>query len=103
MKLNGLLGGGPIVPLSTELTSLIAGDGNAESIDPNLGKVALIGEREFPSKLSVEITVWEIPLIPSPEGGSSGIGVGGVGVRGGAGMGRLEAIAVVIRGSANHA
>jgi hypothetical protein len=33
--------------------------------------------------------------MPRPSSGSSGIGVGGVGVRGGAGMGRLEAIAAV--------
>lgn len=38
-----------------------------------------------------------MPSIPRPVGGSSGIGVGGVGVRGGAGMGRLEAIAEVVK------
>lgn len=46
-----------MVALSSELTSLAAGDGNAESIDPNFGKVALIGDREFPSKVRMEVTV----------------------------------------------
>jgi hypothetical protein len=35
------------------------------------------------------------PPIPRSSSGSSGIGVGGVGVRGGAGIGRLEAITTI--------
>jgi hypothetical protein len=51
-----------------------------------------MGDKALGSNASVERTMPDAPLIPRPVSCSSGIGVGGVGVRGGAGMGRLEAI-----------
>ncbi len=101
-KLNGLRdpasgGGGPRV--DSELNDGVprpAEDGIGDAIDPKrLGKVSLRVERELESKVIVEWSVRGPPLIPRPSSGSSGIGVGGVGVRGGAGIGRLEAIAAV--------
>lgn len=69
-----------------------AGDGRVESIDPKRpGNVPAIGDRELASKVTEEWTIWGRPLIFKPDS-SSGTGVGGVGVLGGAGMGRLEAM-----------
>lgn len=67
-------------------------------MDPNrVEKVATVGDREFASKKTFECIALGPPSIPRPSSVSSGIGVGGVGVRGGAGIGRLEAIADVYR------
>ena len=98
-KLKGLRGGGG--PIMTFPASLNAGlsplpvEDRGEAIEPNRPeKVSVMGERELGSKVIVERTVRETPSIPRPEVlCSSTTGVGGVGVRGGAGMGRLEAIA----------
>lgn len=74
-------------------------------LPPNVsdhGERAAVGSRELGSKLIVERTVASPPPPPSPQldSSSSGRGVGGVGVLGGAGIGRLEAIvAVRCRGS----
>jgi len=68
-----------------------------EFIDPNRalpGNTSFIGESALGSKVIVERTVCGMPSIPRAAFSSSGIGVGGVGVRGGAGIGRLEAIAL---------
>lgn len=107
--MNGLFGAldedcGPIDPslfkeplLLRVGLRMLAGEGIAESIDPNRpGKFALSGERALVSKVMVEVAVCGMPLILKPDGSSSGLGVGGVGVRGGAGIGRLEAIAVFL-------
>jgi hypothetical protein len=101
-KLNGLLcpaggGGGPINPsLPIEGVLKPADDGIGDPIDPKRpGNVSIIGDKALGSKVIVERTVCCVPSIPKPSSGSSGIGVGGVGVRGGAGIGRLDAIAAV--------
>ena len=77
----------------------LAGELEVDRIEPKrVGKVSVMGEREFGSKLKVESTVPPTPPIPSPAPScisSPGMGVGGVGVRGGSGTGRLDAIAVV--------
>lgn len=91
-KLKGVLdagGGGPIFP-----SELSVGVGNPEEDmgePPNLpGKTSLMGDNVFGSNCMVEYNVRD----PSPTlySGSSGIGVGGVGVLGGAGIGRCEAM-----------
>jgi hypothetical protein len=101
-KLNGPRcppggGGGPIVPSPPNEDVLKpVDDGIDEVMEPKRPeKVSTIGDKELGSKRSVECTVRLVPSILRPSSGSSGIGVGGVGVRGGAGMGRLEAIAAV--------
>jgi hypothetical protein len=101
-KLNGPRcppggGGGPIVPsVPSEGVLNPTEDGIGEAMEPNdPGNVSTIGDKALGSKTSDERTVRLVPSIPRPSSGSSGIGVGGVGVRGGAGMGRLEAIAAV--------
>jgi hypothetical protein len=71
-----------------------------EFIEPKCeGKVSIIGERELGSKVAVESTVRPTPPIPNPlpscTPSSSGVGVGGVGVRGGAGIGKLDAMAAL--------
>jgi hypothetical protein len=72
--------------------------GIGDAIDPKRPEMlSTAGDRALGSKLIVERTVWAVPSIPSPSSVSSGIGVGGVGVRGGAGIGRLDAIAAVGR------
>lgn len=71
-------------------------EGIGEAIDPNLdAKVSTFGDRALGSYVMVERTVRAVRSIPRASSVSSGIGVGGVGVRGGAGMGRLDAIAAV--------
>lgn len=77
----------------------LAGELIDEFMEPKRPEnVSVIGDRELESKVIVEYTVRSTPPIPSPPSCcSSGIGVGGVGVRGGAGMGRLEAIAAIYR------
>jgi hypothetical protein len=98
-KLKGLLppGGGPMV-LSGANTGVRPVDGIGEAIDPNLDeKVAAVGDNVFGSKLMLEFMVRGPPSIPRPSSGSSGIGVGGVGVLGGAGIGRREAMAGIYR------
>ena len=101
-KLNGFRapppgrGGGPIPPSLSAGLLMLAGEFIDEFMDPNrFGKVSMIGDKALGSKVMVERTVLETPSIPSPLSCSSGIGVGGVGVRGGAGIGRLEAIVAV--------
>jgi hypothetical protein len=99
-KLNGPRapggGGGPIVPSFKEGVDGIADAGIGDPIDPKRpGNTSVIGDKELGSKLIEETSVRREPTIPRPSSGSSGIGVGGVGVRGGAGIGRLEAIVAV--------
>jgi hypothetical protein len=74
-----------------------ADDGIGEAIAPNRPpeNESTTGDKALGSKVMVERTVWWVPPIPSPSSGSSVIGVGGVGVRGGAGIGSLDAIAAV--------
>jgi hypothetical protein len=100
-KLKGLFAAGPgaeggaIEPSLSAGLRTLAGEFIEEFIEPKCpGKVSVIGDREFGSKVIDECTVRSTPPIPSPPPSccSSGIGVGGVGVRGGAGIGRLEAI-----------
>jgi hypothetical protein len=87
--------------LFVEAELLAAGDGIVESIEPNRpGNAPVIGERALGSKVTVELTIWGRPLIFKPEWSSSGMGVGGVGVLGGAGIGRLEAMAATAGGLA---
>jgi len=78
--------------------------GIGELMEPNrVGKVSAMGERAFGSKEVFDCTVRETPSIPGPPSSCSpGIGVGGVGVRGGAGIGRLEAIEAVVSVSGYH-
>lgn len=111
-KLKGFRGpdcGGPPplpfdVPLPLVLNEGIAGllrllpdEGSGDAIEPNRpGNISAIGDKELGFQVRVECTV-RPTSIPIPSG-SSGIGVGGVGVRGGAGMGKLEAIVAVYRG-----
>ena len=86
-------GRGRVPSLFVEAELLAAGDGIVESIEPNRpGNVAIMGESAFGSKETVELIIWGRPLMFKPEASSSGIGVGGVGVLGGAGIGRLEAM-----------
>ena len=83
--------GGPVLP------SLRAGEFIEEFMDPKRalpGKVSVIGDKAFGSNVIVESTVCGAPSIPRDASSSPGMGVGGVGVRGGAGIGRLEAIAL---------
>jgi hypothetical protein len=97
-KLKGLLppGGGPIGPSLAPSEGVSPADGNGEFMDPNFeGKVALVGDKELELKKTFEWIVRGPPSIPRSSSVSSGIGVGGVGVLGGAGIGRLEAIANV--------
>jgi len=65
-------------------------------IEPSLalpGEASSTGDSVLGSKKMEDRTVRGMPLIPRPaSSSSSGRGVGGVGVRGGRGMGRLEAI-----------
>lgn len=95
LRVPALGGGGPMVLLLK--VGVFAEEDIGEPIDPKReGKESVMGDRELGSKVIVERTVREMPLMPSPpisaSCSSSLIGVGGVGVRGGAGMGRLEAI-----------
>ena len=101
-KLKGLRapppggGGTPALPslLNAGLATL-AGEFIEEFIDPKrVGKVSIIGDKALGSNVMVERTVRETPSIPRLLSCSSGIGVGGVGVRGGAGIGRLKAISL---------
>jgi hypothetical protein len=110
-KLNGLraplTGGGPMlsnVPSAPKEGLKFVEGGIGELMEPNrVGKVSAMGERAFGSKEVFECTVRETPSIPSPPSSCSpGIGVGGVGVRGGAGIGRLEAIEAVVSISGYH-
>lgn len=113
--MNGLFGtlvegGGPIVPsllnglmLVADGLKILAGEGIAESIEPKRPEnEPAMGDRELGSKVIVELSICGMPLILSPEGSSSGLGVGGVGVRGGAGIGRLEAMFATALGSVYH-
>jgi len=93
--LNGLRppaeGGGP------KLASLKAGELIEEFIDPKCalpGNVSVRGDNELGSNVIVESTVRPSPNGCGVSSSSPGRGVGGVGVRGGAGIGRLEAIAI---------
>jgi hypothetical protein len=105
-KLNGFLvpaEGGLPVPLLSKVSKvskdgvaglpiLLPDDFIGDVIDPNRPEnVSVFGDSVFGSQETVEYTVRSAPPIPNPSG-SSGSGVGGVGVRGGAGIGRLEAI-----------
>ncbi len=95
-KLNGERcppAGGPIVA-SLASTGVPVDEAIGDPIEPKLlnGNVAVIGESAFVSKEMLELTIWFAPLI-SNVSLLSGMGVGGVGVRGGAGIGRLEAMA----------
>ena len=100
-KLNGFRaapggGGGPIMAslLSAGL-ALLAGEGIVEFMDPKrLEKTSNVGDKALRSMVMVEFMLLETPSIPRPLSFSSGIGVGGLGVRGGAGIGRLEAIII---------
>ena len=77
---------------------VLADEDIGEPIDPKRpGKASVMGDKALGSNVTVECTVPLAPSIPRPDSAScsSGIGVGGVGVRGGAGMGRLEAIVVL--------
>jgi hypothetical protein len=60
-KLNGLLGGGPMVLpselLPVVLSTLVAGEGNAVSIEANRGNVPLIGDSELLFQVRVDVTV----------------------------------------------
>ena len=100
-KLKGLFAPGPgaggaIEPSLDAGVRILAGEFIEEFIEPKRPeKVSVIGDRESGSKVIVECTVLSAPPIPSPWC-SSGMGVGGVGVRGGAGIGRLEAILLSI-------
>lgn len=68
-------------------------DGIGVLIEPNReGKVADTGDRALESKYIEECIVRDPPSMPKPSSGSSGIGVGGVGVLGGRGIGRWPAI-----------
>jgi hypothetical protein len=73
---------------------VVAEGGIGEPIEPKRGKESVFGERALGLNVRVEETVWT-PFTPKPSG-SSGMGVGGVGVRGGAGMGRWEAMIAVL-------
>lgn len=54
------------------------------------------GDKVLGSKVMFELAYcFDTPSIPRPPSSSSAIGVGGEGVRGGAGIGRLEAISAV--------
>lgn len=57
---------------------------------------SLLGDSE-PGLYAAAVCTYEGMPIRKPESLSAGEGEGGVGVRGGAGIGRLEAIAVSIR------
>lgn len=93
-KLNGFrAGGGPLLLLGN--VGVVADAGIGEPIEPNRGKVSVFGERALGLNVRVELTVCGMPLTPRPSG-SSGIGVGGVGVRGGAGMGSCEAMIAIV-------
>lgn len=107
-KLKGLRapggGGGPMLPLPSLIAGLteLAGEFMEEFIAPKRadpGKNSDIGDNAAGSKVIVERIVRGTPSIPSGDwvSSSSRVGVGGVGVRGGAGTGRLEAIATVYR------
>lgn len=81
--------------------SAMAGESIGELIDPNRPRDAsVIGYRALGSKETEERTDRRPLLIPSSPDrsvatGSSEIGEGGVGVRGGAGIGRLEAMLII--------
>lgn len=106
-KLKGLsapvpgTGGGAIEPSLRAGLVTLAGEFILVSKEPKRdGNVSVIGDSELGSNVMVESTVRPTPPVPSPPPScvsSSGMGVGGVGVRGGAGIGRLEAIAAVYR------
>lgn len=97
-KLNGVRdapagGGGPIFPSEVRVG---VGNPEEEMGEPPYrpGKTSLIGDKVFGSNVIVECNVRDLspPMLYS---GSSGIGVGGVGVLGGAGIGRWDAIAAI--------
>lgn len=71
------------------------GDATFEDIDPTRpeGKLSSIGDKAFGSNVIFVGEIWETPSKPRPAmcSGSSG---GGVGVRGGMGIGRLNAMAL---------
>lgn len=92
-KLKGALelGGGP--------GELRVGVGNPEDDLaglPHWPNVSLMGDNVFESYDTCDCSVCDaIPPMPRPYSGSSGIGVGGVGVLGGAGMGRSDAMTAI--------
>lgn len=89
--------------LLTDGLKVPAGEGIAEPIEPKRsGNVPVMGDRELGLKAIVELGTCGMPLILSPEGSSSGLGVGGVGVRGGAGIGRPEAMFATVLCSVYH-
>lgn len=92
--LDAPAGGGPIFP--SEL-SVGVGKPDEEGEPPNRpGKTSLMGDNVFGSNCMFEYSVRD--AFPMPSSGSSGIGVGGVGVLGGAGIGRCDAIAAIYMG-----
>lgn len=81
------------------LVSLKAGEPIEEFIDPYRalpGNVSTMGDKELGSKMTVDRTLRPTPSMPRAVSSSSVLGVGGVGVRGAAGIGRLEAMALSI-------